>query len=853
MDTLPHDFFPPPQSLLYYNDLRKRYDIPYEKREDSPIVKLQDKSGPLRLLHLDSFMPLTEPTTTSVDNNNHNATDRTPSIDSYIYWEAAGLLAMLHFNERDGSIVPDLPARLQDCDLRLTMTLHDTQNSPIQSAKQLYPLLFNRIHSLQTPIPGGLIGSVQSAVTRNIAGLAGLSETPVISPAVSSSVFDSESENSPTLVRTIPPNPAYARAVVKLLKHWGVSHAAFVYPLGDFGASFLEEMIQVTAEYGIVLTVSGYRDQGGVSAALQQVRDLRYIVAVVAQNRVEQLLLPALDLGMVSEEYVWMIPQRSNVADPTFTLPRSEERFARALHGAAFIDINIQPKLSFTHQMFAFKSDRRFRSFYVDSHAESFIFDNYDFQASSPILSTTAYTNYDAVMAMGIAACEQQSEFFTRKELFDQLVATEFDGISGRVSFDPKTRTRSFGGVQYGFTNVLIDDDTSTHRTIRFKSRLSLVIDTANATSLQEEIHQIQPFVFHSGSTEKPSTLPALEVNNYLIPLGTRCLGWALGGAAMLLALCLGIWTYNHRKDKVLRLTQPLFLGMMCFGTFLMASAVLFRGWQEPWSHLNVACIVSPWLLVLGFSTAFSALFAKTWRINRLFNSAANMSRTQIQAKDVLWPFLLVTAINVFILSVATIFSPPHWIRVTDPQVADQFGRSTHSCGRCSGGHTFWWGLGGFNFIMVLFANYQSYVGRNMPSEFNESYYVALAMASLMECFLIGAPIFGIVAGNPSAEFILEAVLIAFSCFSILLPMFFHKIKARSKSSVNVARSFSVAFSAVERQSTTAATRRRSLLRSPSQTSMSSDEILHENLDLLRFNFGRRGSSLVRAQGNGSV
>jgi len=42
-----------------------------------------------------------------------------------------------------------------------------------------------------------------------------------------------------------------------------------------------------------------------------------------------------------------------------------------------------------------------------------------------------------------------------------------------------------------------------------------------------------------------------------------------------------------------------------------------------------------PWLLSMGFSIAMSALFAKLWRINRLFNASNSFRRVCVNAKDV--------------------------------------------------------------------------------------------------------------------------------------------------------------------------------------------------------------------------
>ena len=189
--------------------------------------------------------------------------------------------------------------------------------------------------------------------------------------------------------------------------------------------------------------------------------------------------------------------------------------------------------------------------------------------------------------------------------------------------------------------------------------------------------------------------------------------------------------------------------------------------------------MATPWLLALGFSTAFSALFTKTWRINRLFQHAVELNRANLQAKDVLWPFFVMTATNVVLLTAWTLDSPLQWTRTDSNDNVDQFGRSVSSFGTCRGGRSLLWILlGAFNFVMVVFANYQNYVGRNVPSDFNESYYVTLSMASLLQCFLIGGPILFLVADNRAADIMVKAVLIAFGCAAILLPMFYCKFRA---------------------------------------------------------------------------
>lgn len=174
------------------------------------------------------------------------------------------------------------------------------------------------------------------------------------------------------------------------------------------------------------------------------------------------------------------------------------------------------------------------------------------------------------------------------------------------------------------------------------------------------------------------------------------------------------------------------------------------------------------------------------------------MQQVKVKAKDVMLPFVILFIANFAVLLAWTLVEPLRWQRV---EVAnyDQFGRSVESYGTCfapdQSGHflevssrksnSFVVALGVFNFVAVIFANYQCYLSRQVPSDFNESYYIALSMLSILEGFLIGTPILFLVIGKPSSGFVVASVLIAFLCMAILVPMFGSKVFTKRRSRLN--------------------------------------------------------------------
>jgi hypothetical protein len=111
----------------------------------------------------------------------------------------------------------------------------------------------------------------------------------------------------------------------------------------------------------------------------------------------------------------------------------------------------------------------------------------------------------------------------------------------------------------------------------------------------------------------------------------------------------------------------------------------------------------------------------------------------------------------------------------------DEFGRASDTYGLCLSekgkeflSRLFFGLLTVVNVVPIFLSIYQSYRCRNLPSEFNESRYLAISMASLLETFVMGLPIL-LVTVLPTGIFLSRAVLIFATCLAILLPMFLPK------------------------------------------------------------------------------
>ena len=74
----------------------------------------------------------------------------------------------------------------------------------------------------------------------------------------------------------------------------------------------------------------------------------------------------------------------------------------------------------------------------------------------------------------------------------------------------------------------------------------------------------------------------------------------------------------------------------------MACSMVLFVMDNEEVDRLDIACNAGMWLLVIGFGITFSALFAKTFRINRIMANARQFRRVKLTVRDTVLPVVII-------------------------------------------------------------------------------------------------------------------------------------------------------------------------------------------------------------------
>mmetsp|Transcript_6448 Transcript_6448/g.10693 ORF Transcript_6448/g.10693 Transcript_6448/m.10693 type:complete len:961 (-) Transcript_6448:502-3384(-) len=762
-----HDGGEEKRPLSYYHDLRKS-GANYQSTIGSQIQEIDlpasETNETIRLMHIAQLIPQR-------------------SVGFYPYYDGTGFLALKHFNERSNVVVPDLSDRLQDCNLYLTMKTSTTGFNALIASKKLYSY-FSRDATLETPHPAAISGGLMSSTSRALATLGGTYGIPQVSSGSTSAVLDDKSI-APLFGRTITTNKGTAEASVLYMKTLGVTHFGMIYAQDEFGLSFQSDMTKAASRHGLDYYLVGIERGSDESIhdalILMKQSERRHIYAILQEGTIPAVLGEAYNTGLVGDDYAWYLPSIPHV---DFLFDRVEQfGYAEAVRGAAAINVEKDAHPAFQQAIIsAVQNDTEFQSYFLKAHAEQpTVYASFNWTSTRPVFSEYSYTQYDAVMSLGIAACQAKNNHFTGKELFESFKNTSFQGASGFVAFDAETGTRDIRTLKYQVDNIVVDKKRSTSTHAAFKMARSAVVDLTADTTVKVS----KPFIFHDNTNRVPKSLPKIVFEKNLIPTGVLTLGYVLSGALMLSCIMLAAWVHKYREKEVIRTSQPMFLHLILFGVFLMALSIVFNSLQEPVSStiLEAACMATPWLFFTGFATSFSAIFVKIRRLNMVIGQSMLMHRADVKIRAVLGPFLTTILINVIFLTVWTVVNPLTWTRV-EVKSYDLFGRNVETFGACRGqdpgratSRVVLSCLVALNFVAVSCVTHQAYLTRDMPSQFKESFYLFLCLAILLEAFLLGVPILFMVGSRPTAAFTVQSLLVAAICIAIMLTMFVPKLR----------------------------------------------------------------------------
>ena len=228
-------------------------------------------------------------------------------------------------------------------------------------------------------------------------------------------------------------------------------------------------------------------------------------------------------------------------------------------------------------------------------------------------------------------------------------------------------------------------------------------------------------------------TLPVV----WQLNTGIEALGYAASSLGIAMVTAYAAFTFVYRNHALIRSASPLFLSISFLGLQLMFGSIIAL--VSPVTASS--CAAFNWLLNCGVMCTFGPLFAKTWRIYRIFGRR-KLSVIKISNRKLLAIVSALFAVELILMTVWQSLSPlqPYLSVSTSgsPTVTTDYVQ----CGARGAGATMLAVIGVEKGLLFVFGALMAFSTRKVSSQFNDSSQVALSIYNVV----FSTAIIGIIA-----------------------------------------------------------------------------------------------------------
>jgi hypothetical protein len=720
-------------------------------------------------------------------------------VPRFSYRCSSVFLAMDDFNKRDCSMFDGRTcpfAELEECDVELQIELISDQldaSSAVIELLEVYDSLC------------AVTSQSSSSVSAPVATITSAVQLPQIGSYATSIVFE-DNVRYTAYARTVASDETTAVDAVSYILSIGIEKICFVYVGDEWGEAFEIRFKDAARRAGLAF-----------NTFLQREGVVERMAAISCQNFFAVVFPPAAFLfdqgqaaaaGLVSSENFWLF------ADGV-----SDEWLLSFANNAGFGYITATGYLAGEPSSEAYKKKWQSQTDLFAARVSEACPYNLSNPKVLPPANFYATDNgyegnsalvYDALVAVGLGACRKiaTSGSFTdpylrdldnegNSLLYKSMVALDFEGASGRVTFNELTGTRNPTTVITIVRNVQpvsdeSEGDTEGDTEAQGVFTVASKVRAANWTSESVRVGG-RNFIYSNGSPHLPDQwYPQAVEMNYLDP-AFAIVGWVLMGITQLACICILVWINLLKKScPLIRAGQPFFLSTILVGTFVYAAAVYPLTVDDNAERVPKQveggtgwCMATIWLEACGFVIVFSSLFVKIWRINRIFNTGGccgtragtirTVRRVQVHAIDVVWPAVAISGLMLLLLILFQTLSPFFWNRLF---IQDAFGRPIFSIAECTASANsivFDAIIQGVMVCTLLLAAWQFYIARNVPQDYSESSWMSYCVLSTLQVMIVSIPL-TYMSTTAETRFFIDLLKLLIVCWSIIGFLFVPKI-----------------------------------------------------------------------------
>ena len=653
--------------------------------------------------------------------------------------------------------------------------------------------------------PHPFIVSIPTSIVTGIRGY------PQVSTQSTSEDLD-DKEQYPLFARTVPSDVDNAVPIVKFFRsNLNATHVAVLHVNNAYGNAFVEDLKLTAIEHTPDLVFEDHQIAEEPTEEILKdtiaaidVSKFAYIFAVLEDFMVDDVMTEAYNQGIVGDGFHnWFFS--NSFGDIDDRLFEKDSPLYHAYKGVGRLQVSgghpgmrsfdtfacslrtlksSTPDLTMLASTFPQKTykDHDGNRLNYEEGSVPYLFDE-NFMDPVPKMADRTSPAYEAAIALGLSACNVVTKGLplSGDNHFRELVTTSFRGVESDVAFHNYTGTRDPSTTLFAVENEVVGE----HETIIGNTTYVQFHTTVSDIYQEGHWEHLEDYIFSDGTSMiRPDLMPPDDVIHHYIHTPLKIVAVTMALFVIAMAVRFMLWTERNQDKRVVKASQPLFLRIICVGAIIFASTIIPLNIDDRIASIqgcSIACNFDTWLLFLGFAVMFSALFTKTYRVNKIMNNPQKFRRVKVRVKDVIKPMAAIIGINFIILVVMTAVHPSEWETVVSDR--DRFGRPTETYGHCTTKDQVWYyaTLGIVNFAALVVSIMQAYQTRKLATEFAESRYIFYAMIGIVVALLQGIPVLVLVRDSPDVQDFIKCTVICITTCSVLLFMFVPKMKYLKK------------------------------------------------------------------------
>ncbi|XP_034235280.1 gamma-aminobutyric acid type B receptor subunit 1 isoform X1 [Thrips palmi] len=658
---------------------------------------------------------------------------------------------------------------------KLKLHWNDSECEPGLGASVMYNLVYNQPQKL-------LLLAGCSTVCTTVAEAAKMWNLVVLCYGASSPAL-SDRNRFPTLFRTHPSATVHNPTRIKLMEKFGWSRVAILQQAEEVFISTVEDLEARCKVAGIeIVTRQSFLSEPTDAVRNLRRQDARIIVGLFYVVAARRVLCEVFKQGLYGKQYVWFFIGwyednwfEQNLERESIDCTAEQMRMAAEGHLTTEALMWNQNKEETTISKMT-SEDFRLRLNEVLSKKYDIANKRY------PEGYQEAPLAYDAVWSVALAFNKTMSKLlkhgktlknftYTNKEIADEIYSamnsTRFLGVSGGVAFssqgDRIALTQIEQVINGSYVNLGYYDTQADNLTWANKER------------------------WIGGKVpRRDRTCPGPSGAFQRVPWGRGHVAmWSISSLGIVAAIGLIIFNIWYRHRRVIQSSHPVCNTIMLVGVITCLWSVFLLGLDGQFVSPGVyplVCQARVWLLSIGFTLAYGAMFSKVWRVHRL--TTHNKPDTK---KVEPWKlYTMVTGlllIDLVLLMTWQLYDPLQRsieeFPLEEPNNTDDDVKIRPQLEHCeSEKHTVWLGvIYGYKGVVLVFGLFLAYETRSIKvKQINDSRYVGMSIYNVVVLCLITAPVTLVIASQQDAVFAFVALAVIFCCFLSMALIFVPKV-----------------------------------------------------------------------------